>query len=156
MQPFLADSTSVPTVNINQAPPSSALPFGGFQLTQCGGPDYSSYTGTAFNVSYQGVNYQIPGQWSALQRAGYHACDFQGALVQIQFLINVMLVVGVLAALVGFTWAGLNYISGQQKRIDKAHEMFPKIFWGFIIMLVGWFIVYQILVWLTGTTAYLQ
>lgn len=86
--------------------------------------------------------------------ADYVPCDFNGVMRQVQHLINIMVVLGVLVAIVMFSYAGLLYISGQKAKIDKAHTIFPKIIWGFIIMLSAWFIVYQILSWLTNNAAF--
>jgi len=77
------------------------------------------------------------------------ACDFNGVMLQIQHIINILLVTGVLGAIVGFAWAGGLHITGIPENIKKARKMFPRIFWGFVIMLTAWFIVYQILSWLT-------
>lgn len=77
-------------------------------------------------------------------------CDFYGLMKQVKYLINVMIVLGVIAAMIGFAYTGYLYITGTPGNRSKAHTIFPKIFWGFVIMLVAWFAVYQILEWLTG------
>lgn len=84
----------------------------------------------------------------------YVPCDFKGLMMQAQHLINIALVLGVVIAILSFTWAGALYVSGNPSKISDAHKIFPKIFWGFIIMLSAWFIVYQILNWLTGTGSF--
>lgn len=84
----------------------------------------------------------------------YVPCDFNAVILLIQHLINIMLVVGVLAAIVMFAYAGLLFISGQKPKIDKARSIFPKVFVGFIIMLSAWFIVFQILSWLTENNGF--
>ncbi|MEK7610078.1 MAG: hypothetical protein AAB470_03105 [Patescibacteria group bacterium] len=101
----------------------------GFKLVVCDGPTLPK-------------NYPNPPK-------DYVPCDFKGVMLQIQHLINVMIVLGVFAAIAGFSWAGFLYISGDPNKIKKAHAVFPKVFLGFIIMLSAWFIVYQILSWLT-------
>lgn len=84
-------------------------------------------------------------------------CDFQHLMIQAQYLINVMIVLGVLAAMIGFAYIGFLYVSGTQDSRSRAKSIFPKLFWGFIIMLVAWFAVFQILQWLTGNaSAYLM
>lgn len=80
--------------------------------------------------------------------SNYVVCDFNGAMLQVQHLINIMMVLGVLVAIVMFSYAGGLYITGKPANIEKAHAIFPKVFFGFIIMLSAWFIVYQILGWL--------
>lgn len=84
----------------------------------------------------------------------YVPCDFNGIMLQVQHLINIMMVVGVFASIGAFSWAGALYISGNPKKKEEAHKIFPKIFTGFIIMLSAWFIVYQILSWLTDNAAF--
>jgi ABC-type glycerol-3-phosphate transport system substrate-binding protein len=84
----------------------------------------------------------------------YVPCDFNAVMLLVQHLINIMLVIGVLAAIVMFAYAGLLFVSGQKAKIDKARSIFPKVFVGFIIMLSAWFIVYQILSWLTDNSGF--
>ena len=79
----------------------------------------------------------------------YVPCDFNHVMIQIRHLINIMMVFGILAAIASFTFAGGLYITGKKGNIERAHKIFPKVFTGFIIMLSAWFIVYQILSWLT-------
>jgi len=145
--PLSASADTVPAVNINQGQTSPSNPYGGFQLSQCDGPALPNNADTtAYLAQFK------------LQTGGrdYRACDFNGLMIEAQFLINVMLVVGVLAALCGFAYAGFLMMSGAQDKIKKARSIFPKVIVGFVIMLVAWFAVYQILVWLTGTGTYLQ
>lgn len=84
----------------------------------------------------------------------YVPCDFNGLMLQIQHLINIMMVIGILAAVFAFSWAGALYISGNPAKKQEAHAIFPKIFKGLIIMLSAWFIVYQILSWLTNNDGF--
>jgi hypothetical protein len=83
----------------------------------------------------------------------YIPCDFNGAMMQVQHLIDIAMVLGVFAAIVLFTYAGYLLLTGTEANRNKAKDIFPKIFWGFIIMLSAWFIVYQILNWLTGSSS---
>jgi hypothetical protein len=85
---------------------------------------------------------------------GYIPCDFNGAMIQVQHLIDIAMVLGVLAAIVIFTYAGYLYITGTEGNIKKAKSIFPKVFFGFVIMLVAWFVVYQLLDWLTGNSGF--
>lgn len=80
----------------------------------------------------------------------YVVCNFNGAMIQVQHLIDIAMVLGVFAAIVLFTYAGFLMLTGKEDDRKKAKDIFPKIFIGFIIMLSAWFIVYQILSWLTG------
>lgn len=84
----------------------------------------------------------------------YVVCDFNGAMMTVQHLINIAMVMGVFAAVVLFTYAGFLMLKGDEKSRGHAKEIFPKVFWGFVIMLSAWFIVYQILNWLTGNSAF--
>ena len=85
--------------------------------------------------------------------ANYVPCDFKGLMLQIQHFINIAIVGGVVLAILLSTYAGYLYVKGG-KGIEEAHKIFPKIFWGFILMLSAWFIVYQILSWLTGSNTF--
>lgn len=84
---------------------------------------------------------------------GYVACDFNGLMSQAQFLINAMIILGVLAAIVSFSYAGLLYMSGEQGKISHAKDIFKKTGIGLIMMLTAWFIVYQLLDWLAAGSA---
>ena len=84
----------------------------------------------------------------------YVPCDFNHFMLQIQHIINVLMILGVLAAILGFSWAGFLYITGDPGKIKQAHAIFPKVFGGLIIMLSAWFIVYQILSWLTDNPGF--
>jgi hypothetical protein len=147
---------TIPKVDLNQTPTAGNGPFGAFKLSQCDGPDMSGVT-AQMTVDYAGKTYTLPGQLSQLKDAGYRPCNFEGAMVQVQFIVNAMLVLGVVAAVVGFSYAGVLYVSGSVDKRKLAHSIFPKVFWGFIIMLTAWFMVHQILLWLTPNgSAYLR
>ncbi|MDE2037961.1 MAG: hypothetical protein KGI69_01915 [Patescibacteria group bacterium] len=141
----LAQSSTVGSgqVQINQAPTNG--PFGAFQIVQCDGP---TLPGDASSLAYLA-------SFKAQTGRDYVPCDFKGFMGQVQFLMNVMIVLGVLAGIGVSAYAGYLYITGTEKNISKAKEIFPKLAWGFILMLTAWFIVYQILVWLTGSGGYL-
>lgn len=81
---------------------------------------------------------------------GYVACDFNGLMLQVQHLINIFIIFGVLAAIVSFSYAGYLYITGVEKNISHAKEIFHKTGIGLIMMLTAWFVVYQILDWLVA------
>lgn len=82
----------------------------------------------------------------------YIPCDFNGVMLTIQHLINIAITLGVFVAIVLFTYAGYLMMTGKEADRNKAKDIFPKVFWGFVIMLSAWFIVYQILNWLTGNS----
>lgn len=80
----------------------------------------------------------------------YVVCDFGAAMQEIQHLINIMIIVGVVAAIGGFCYAGYLYVvhGSESGARSEASGVFKKVFIGFIIMLTAWFVVYQILAWL--------
>jgi len=78
----------------------------------------------------------------------YKPCNFFTLMEQVQHFINIAIILGVLAAIIMLTIAGYFYISPKSGDKERARKIFPKLFWGFIIMLSAWFIVYQILEWL--------
>ncbi len=116
----------------------------GFRLMICDGPDLSHLT-TPIKMTWNGQQIE-----TKTNPQGYIPCDFNGAMMQIQHFINIAIIAGVLVAIAGFCYAGFLYISGKEANINKAKDIFWKLFIGFIIMLTAWFIVYQILSWLTG------
>jgi hypothetical protein len=124
-----------PTTNVN-------VNDSGFKFVVCDGPDVSNvqgYTGPGANGKNPDGSTYIP-------------CDFNGAMMQVQHLINIAIVLGVLAAIVLFSYAGFLYVtaSGNPGKLSQAHAIFKNVAIGFILMLSAWFIVYQILAWLTG------
>jgi len=118
--------TATPTANISST---------GFRLLVCDGP-------------------VLPPNYTPKPTGTYTPCDFKGLMMQVQHFIDIAMVLGVLVALAGFTWAGALYITGEPGKISQAHEIFPKIVEGFVIMICGWFIVYQLLFWLTGANTF--
>ncbi len=138
--PLLAQTNVMPinSENIN----SSA-----FRLTVCDGPAIPSSAASSIPTDAAEFKakfgHDLP----------YVPCDFKGLMMQIQHLINIAIIGGVLLAVGLFTYAGFLYVRGG-KHVDEAKKIFPKVFWGFIIMLSAWFIVYQLLNWLTGSNVF--
>lgn len=117
-----------------------------FSLVVCDGPDLSGLkTAIKMTVKGQEVTTQ-PGQ----NPQGYTPCDFAAAMKEIQHLINIMIIVGVVAAIAGFCYAGFLLVTkgSSSSARSEASGVFKKVFIGFIIMLTAWFIVYQVLSWL--------
>jgi Na+-driven multidrug efflux pump len=75
-------------------------------------------------------------------------------MMQAQKLINIAMVAGVFVAIGSFCYMGYLFMNGKEDDRKKGIEIFPKIFIGFIIMLSAWFIVYQLLDWLTGNSGF--
>ena len=148
LAPALADTANTLTT---PAPTQVVDPSqSGFKLIVCDGPDLRglpSGTKIMFNgkevTTTQGQN-----------PTGYVACDFNGLMIQVQHFINIAMVVGVFAAIAGFCYMGWLFISGTQANRQKAKDISLKIVVGFIIMLSAWFIVYQILSWLTTNAGF--
>ena len=86
--------------------------------------------------------------------SGYVVCDFNGLMQQIQHLINLAIVFGVVVAIGLFSFAGYLHITGTPANIEKSYGIFRKTGIGFIIMLSAWFIVYQVIIWLTGSSQF--
>ncbi len=122
-------------VNAAQVPPVN-LTSSSFRLTVCDGPPLPAGVSPPANLGHI-----------------YVPCDFNGLMIQAQYLINVMIVVGVLAVMIGCAYAGYLYITGTQENIKRAKSIFPKLAIGFVLMLTAWFIVYQIMSWLTGNAS---
>ena len=110
----------------------------GFKLVVCGGP-------------------KLPPDLLAKEPNGganYIPCDFNGLMRTVQHLINILMVLGVFVAVGLFSYAGGLMITGNPKHMETAKGIFPKVGLGFIIMLSAWFIVYQLLDWLTSNVGF--
>ena len=83
-------------------------------------------------------------------------CDFDHIIIQIQHLMDVMMVLGVLVAIVMFSYAGYLYVSvsftGKTSNAEDSKRIFWHVLVGFVIMIVAWFAVYQILSWLANSS----
>jgi hypothetical protein len=128
---FIANAEGVNTIN---SPQSTNIKDPGFKLIVCDGP----------------------AQANSEKDPKYVPCDFNGLMKTIQHLINVAMVAGVVVAIFGFCYAGFLYITSgsQPNKRTEASKIFKNIGLGFIIMLSAWFIVYQILSWLTGDSGF--
>lgn len=122
-----------------------------FRIVVCDGPSLPRDT----NGNYTSDSQKMVDEFKAANPGReYVACDFNGIMLLVQHLINIMMVLGVLVAILMFSYAGLLMVSGKEDNIKHAKSIFPKVFWGFIIMLSAWFIVYQILSWLTDNSGF--
>ncbi len=141
----LVSVLSVTTIPVAiAAEPTTNLNSSAFKIVACDGPENLNHINPATGKIEQGY----------IADPSFVPCNFKGVMIQIQHLINIMMVVGVFASIAAFSWGGFLYITGKEGNIKKAHEIFPKVFIGFIIMLSAWFIVYQILSWLTDNDAF--
>ena len=141
--PFVAGAVDTQTVDITNP---------GFMFVTCDGPDLSKLpSGQTMTVTIKGVQQTVTtGQIPST----YTPCNFNAAVNTVQHLINIAVVVGVCVALGGFCYIGYLYMTGTQENIKKAKSILPKIFFGFIIMLSAWFIVYQLLSWLGASEGF--
>ena len=139
---FMVGMNVASIVNAQESVKSVDITKSSFKLLICDGPEELRHYNPATNKIEEGFT-----------NDDFIPCDFRGLMMQLQHFINIAMVLGVLVALGGLLWAGALYISGAPEKIKQAHKIFPSIFWGFIIMLSAWFIVYQILEWLTGPNA---
>jgi hypothetical protein len=84
----------------------------------------------------------------------YIPCDFKGLVLTVQHFLNIAMVLGVMGTIVTAVYAGYLYVTGKESNISKAKEMLPKVGIGFVLMLTAWFIIAQILTWLTNNDAF--
>ena len=110
----------------SQTQPNEDITSSNFSLIVCDGPALPS-------------TIQAP--------ANYRPCNFAAAMQEVQHIINIFIIFGVVAAIIGFCYAGFLYIArgSEPSARSEANDIFKKVFIGFIIMLTAWFIVYQIL-----------
>lgn len=107
-----------------------------FKLSACDGPEGARHINP--QTGLYDAKYSIQ---------GYVPCNFEGLIIQAQVLINAMIILGILAALGSFTYAGWLLVTGGPLKKNRAKEIFQKVGIGFIMMLTAWFVVYQILDW---------
>lgn len=125
----------------NSVAPNEDITSSNFSLVVCDGPNVPS------------GNPQVPtydAQGNSSGTRAYVVCDFAAAMKEVQHLINIMIIVGVVAAVAGFCYAGFLLIAhgSNPSSRTEASSVFKKVFIGFILMLTAWFIVYQLLSWL--------
>ena len=132
---------------LNSAPTANEDPnVSGFRIVVCDGPDLSTLKATT-TVMFNGKSVDTT---VGSNPQGYIPCNFNGAMIQIQHLIDLAMVLGVLGAMLGFSYAGYLYITGEKGKIDHAKTIFKQVMIGFVMMISAWFIVYQILSWLAS------
>ena len=138
---FILSFLVIPIVPAFAQPAGSANPnSSAFRLSICDGPAELNQIDPATGKIEKGY----------VNDPKFIPCNFEGLMIQVRHLINIMITVGVFVAIIGFCYAGYLYITGVPGNITKAHDIFKNVSLGFIIMLSAWFIIYQILSWLTG------
>lgn len=132
---FVSPSSAMAQINSAEDPTST-----NFSLVSCDGPALPADVLTKWQAKNPNKEYRI--------------CNFGGALAQVQRLINIAVSLGVLVAILLFSYAGYLLVSvsftGKTDDVQKAKTIFQKVAIGFIIMLAAWFVVYQILDWLAA------
>ena len=136
-----SDVSSSVGVNPSSDNPNSS----GYQLVTCDGPTLPADVKAKLAADEQFSHGKGPD--------GYVACDFGGLMNQVQHIINALIVFGVFIALIGFLYTGYLFMTGKEDDRKRGYSIFPKIFWGFIIMLSAWFIVHQIINWLASNAS---
>ncbi len=141
------------TRTLNDQLPTTDISDKGFKLVVCDGPDGAGHYNP---VTKEFSSEKLNGSYKYPLKDDYIPCDFNGLMMQVQHLINIAIVVGVLVAILGFSYAGFLYItgSGDPGKLTQAHSVFKKVLIGFIIMLSAWLIVFQVLSWLTGKSGF--
>jgi len=137
-----------PVINVQAANtrPTVNIASEDFKFVVCDGPDLKRLpAGEKVLITLNGKQIEVTNDNIP---SNYIPCDFNGLILTVQHLIDIAIVFGVLVALGSFCYIGYLYITGTQANRAKAKSIFPKIFFGFIIMLASWFIVYQLLTWL--------
>ena len=140
LSPFAVQAQVSPTEN-----PSSSS----FRLIICDGPVMPP-------EALKAAQAKIDADAAALgvERHTYVPCDFAGLMAQIQHFINIAIIMGVVIAVLLFTYAGFKLIQDGEKNRSQAKEIFQKVLVGLLIMLSAWGIVYTILTWLTTNQAF--
>ena len=121
VQTLTTQNSQSPSVNVNDT---------GFKFVACDGPK--------------------PPPGATNIPSNYVVCDFNGLMLTVQHFIDIFMVAGVLWAILGSCYAGYLYIKGTEGDIKKAKQILHNLIFGFLIMLTAWFVVFQILTWLTG------
>ncbi len=133
-----------------------------FMFSVCSGPDLSKLPATSKitvnHAVYNATTKQVENKPETFDGGHvptwYKPCNFNALIDTVQHLINIAIVIGVVVALGSFVYIGYLYMTGTQGNIKKAKDILPKIFFGFIMMLAAWFIVYQLLSWLGASAGF--
>jgi hypothetical protein len=151
---MLAPSMTIPLAASAQTQPTDnvSITDSNLSIISCDGPDMSKIPankGKNPDVNIIDSHGNITGTTRP-----YKVCDFYGAMQQVQHLIDIAIVFGVVVAIGLFSYAGYLHITGTPANITKSYSIFRKVGIGFIIMLSAWFIVYQVIIWLTGGSGF--
>jgi hypothetical protein len=87
---------------------------------------------------------------------GAEKCTFEDLIILVQNLIDFLITIGTVIAMLVFAYAGFLYLTagGDSNQVSRAHSVFRKVIFGFVIMLVAWLVVNTILAALNVPEAY--
>ena len=80
-------------------------------------------------------------------------CNFVELMNTANYIINWLFYIAVSLCVVMFSYAGFLYMSASESNVKQAKGIFSNVIRGFIWMLLGWFVVHELLVWLTESSA---
>ncbi len=115
-----------------------------FRLVVCDGPDLRDLK-QEITIKFNGNDVQAG---NGKIPEGYVPCDFNGVMLTVQHLINIAISAGVIIAILGFFFIRWLYIKGAEKDRSRAKDALWSLLKGFVIMLLAWFIVNQIINWI--------
>ena len=172
LDPFPAESTS-PTSPTSQTNPSNTTtnnPQGSNAPVMVNSSNPSSYPSPSpsqnfnsnpnSNTAVQGASGSpIPGRYSSggaslvrcdgvVTSSGEVACDFNYLIKTVNYIIDWMFGLSIPIAVGILAYAGILYMTGVEKNINKAKAMFGKVAIGFAIMLVAFIFVSTTVGWL--------
>ncbi len=79
-------------------------------------------------------------------------CNFVELMNTANYIINWLFYIAVSLCVILFSYAGFLYMSASESNVKQAKSIFSNVLRGFIWMLLGWFIVHQLLLWLTKSS----
>jgi hypothetical protein len=83
-----------------------------------------------------------------VSHSGEIVCNFAALIRQIQYIINWMFAIAVPIAIAMFAYAGFLFMSGIPSKRTQAKAIFATVGTGFLLMLIGWFVIYTVVLWL--------
>lgn len=87
----------------------------------------------------------IPGQ-TAADGTPLPECSYESLVLLVQALISDMVIIATFIAVALFAYAGFKMLlsQGSETEYKKAVEMFKKLAWGYVWILIAWLVVYTI------------
>jgi len=97
-------------------------------------------------LDYSGL-VQCDGVLDPSEKDRTNVCNFVALFSMVKYIINWMFFISVPLATALFAYAGFLYMTGKEKNIGTAKDIFSSVGTGFIIMLVAWFAVITLVGW---------